>query len=76
MRTNLTKPSRGRVGFCELLRCHCSAFCSGPMLSRLIKSRGTWGHNAELKVQIIQSKDGGVLLSLPVQAGDEVAKVK
>ncbi len=26
------------------------------------------------KVQIIQSKDGGVLLSLPVQAGDEVAK--
>ncbi len=26
------------------------------------------------KVQIIQSKDGGVLLSLPVSAGDEVNK--
>ena len=26
------------------------------------------------KLQVIQSKDGGVLLSLPVSAGDEVAK--
>jgi adhesin transport system membrane fusion protein len=26
------------------------------------------------KIQVIQSKDGGVLLSLPVKAGDEVAK--